>query len=158
MVDARHKPIARTFEVAAPAVATGFTITPNTGANWLIRALTFQVVTDANAANRAVMLTVSGGATGYRVLPAVAVQAASLTRVYSGSEGVSGAVAVGTCIPLVFPEGGIWLPNGHSLAISVENVQAGDQISLIQGYRMEFPLGPREHLWPMVAMLLEESS
>lgn len=158
MVDPRNKPIARTFEVATPAVATGFSITPNTGANWLIRALTFQFVTDANAATRLVFLGIAGGATSYRLLPASATQITALTRTYSGSEGLSSAVAAGTVITIAFPTDGIWLPVGHTLTVGVENIQAGDQISAIQGYRFEFPLGPREHFWPMAALLLEESS
>lgn len=158
MVDARNKPIARTFDVQAPAVATGFTITPNTAGDWLIRALTFTLVTDVNAATRAVSLSVSGGAGAYRVLSAGATQITALTRVYSGSEGVSGAVGAGGFIPLNFPTEGIWLPVGHTLTVAVENIQAGDQISAIAGYRFEFPKGPTTHFWPMVTLMEEESS
>lgn len=158
MTDPRNKPIARTFEVASPAVAQGFTITPNTAGDWLIRSLTFQLVTDANAATRAVTLSVSDTAVSYRLLTAGATQAASLTRVYSGSEGVSGAAGAGGFIQLNFPTEGIWLPVGHTLTVAVENIQAGDQISAIRGYRFEFPKGPREHFWPMVTLLMEESS
>lgn len=158
MADPRNKPIARTFSIANPAVATGFTITPDTGANWLIRALTFLLTTDANAANRAVMLNITAGQTTYRTLSAIAVQAASLARTYSGSEGANIVAAIGTLIPIVFPTDGVWLPVGHTLTVSIENVQAGDQITAIQGYRFEFPLGPDVHVWPMVGLMVEESS
>jgi hypothetical protein len=71
---------------------------------------------------------------------------------------VNGAIGTGGFIQLNFPTEGIWLPVGHTLAVAVENIQAGDQISVINGYRFEFPKGPREHFWPMVTMMLEESS
>ena len=158
MTDPRNKPIARSFEIASPAVAQGFTITPNTAGDWLIRALTFQLVTDVNAATRAVSLSVSDTAVAYRVLTAATTQITTLTRVYSGSEGVSGAVINSGIIPLNFPTDGIWLPVGHTLTVAVENIQAGDQISAIRGYRFEFPKGPAEHFWPMVTLLAEESS
>lgn len=158
MTDPRNKPIARTFVVAQPAVATGFSITPDTAGDWLIRALTFTLVTDANAATRAITLSVSGGATAYRVLTAGATQITGLTRVYSGSEGVSGAAGAGGFIQLNFPNDGIWLPVGHTLSVAAENIQAGDQFSAIAGYRFEFPKGPAEHFWPMVTLLQEESS
>lgn len=158
MADPRNKPIATVFTIATPAVGAGFTITPNTASDWLIRALTFQLVTDANAATRAVSLIVSNGSVNYRRLPAGTTQIASLTRVYSGSEGVSAGIATGSVITLTFPEAGILLPNGHTLTVDVENIQAGDQISAINGYRFEFPLGPAIHFWPFVNVLAEESS
>lgn len=158
MTDPRNKPIARTFGINAPAAGAGFSITPDTGGDWLIRALTFQFVTDANAATRAVLLTVGVGTVAYRVLPAGATQITALTRTYSGSEGLSVATSLGTAITIAFPKDGIWLPAGHTLSVAAESVQAGDQFGSIQGYRFEFPKGPREHYWPMVHTLLEESS
>ncbi len=158
MADPRNKPVARTFTLDTPAVAQGFTITPNTAANWLVRALRFQLVTDANAADRAVMVAIADGTREYRRVPGGAVQAATLTRIYAGSEGIDEAGAVGTFIGIRFPTEGLWLPNGHTLTVSIENVQATDQVSAIVGYRFEFPLGPREHMWPFVPVITEESS
>lgn len=157
-MDLRNKPIERIFTVATPAVATGFSITPNTAAGWMIRSLRFQLVTDANIADRAVMLSASDGSTNYFLASAGATQAASLTRNYGGVNGFSDTSNVGTFIGLRFPDDGIWLPQGHTLTVSVENIQAGDQVSAIGGRRWEFPTGPREYFWPFITTLMEESS
>lgn len=156
-MDPRFKPIERMAPINSPAVASGFTITPNTASGWLIRSLRFQLVTDANVADRAVMLSQTDGSNEYLRTAAVAVQAASLTRVYSAQPGTQAPGAVGTFIGIHAPADGFWLPNGHSLIVTIENVQAGDQISAIAGWRYEFPIGPRVSVWPFVTTLTEES-
>lgn len=157
-MDPRNIPRQAVFNLPTPAAATGFTITPDSGGDWLIRSVRFQLVTDANAADRAVALTLSAGGTEYARFSASAVQAASLTRIYVGVEGIGASGSVGTFTPIAMPGNGIWLPKGHALTVTTANIQAGDQFSVIAGYRVEFPHGPDEHVWPFYPVLLEKSS
>jgi hypothetical protein len=120
--------------------------------------LRFLFTTDANAATRHVTINVNVGGLEYRHVLSSGQQTASTARLYAGSEGTSAVISLGSSITLAFPLQGVWLPNGHTMTVEVDNIQAGDQFSAIAGYRFEFPLGPREHVWPFLPVLLEESS
>ena len=156
-MDPRWKPIERVFPVTQPAVATGFSVVPDTASGWLIRTLRFQLVTDANAANRAIMFAVTDGNTEWWRSSAGDVQAASLTRVYGAHIDSPGALTVGTFIGVRWPNDGLWIPKGSRLNVTIENVQVGDQISVIAGSRFEFPVGPYYSMWPFVTALTEDA-
>lgn len=158
MADPRNKPVQRVFTIEQPAAGAVFTITPNTGADWLIRALRFLYTADANVATRHVTLRLTDGVTQYGALLSGSQQTAGQARLYAGTYGNSSVIALGSSVSIPFPENGIWLPNGHSLTVAVDNIQAGDQFTVIAGHRIEFPLGPRDHVWPFMPLLLEESS
>lgn len=156
-MDPRWAPIERTFTVTSPAVATGFSVVPNTASGWLIRTLRFQFVTDVNVANRALMFAVTDGNAEWWRSSAGDVQAASLTRIYGAHIDSSGSLTLGTFIGIRWPQDGLWIPKGSRLDVTIENVQAGDQISAIGGSRFEFPVGPQFYVWPAVATFTEES-
>lgn len=158
MADPRNLPVNRIITPENPGAGLGFTLTPEGGGHWLIRTLRFTLVSDATVATRAVMLDVTNGNTPYSRMSASATQVAALTRVYSGQNGSQADAAIGAHIPLRLPLDGIWLPQGHSLVVGVENIQAADQISAIAAHVFEFPTGPGEHVWPFITTLREESS
>lgn len=156
-MEPRYRPVERILPVVAPAAAAGFSIVPDTASGWLIRTLRFQLVTDANAANRAVMFAVTDGNNEYWRSAAGDVQAASLTRVYGAHIDGSGSLAVGTFIGVRWPSDGLWVPKGSRLNVSVESMQAADQISAINFSFFEFPVGPEFYIWPAVATFIESS-
>lgn len=157
MADPRNKPIWRVLEIPAPAAGTDFTITPNTSAHWLLFSLRFRFVTDANVANRHVVLTVQNGAAESIRLPAGSLQAASLDIVYSAFPTGRAATTVGTQGGVGWPERGLWIPQGYTFQSEIVNLQATDQISEISGMLYEFPSGPDFFYWPLANTFTEES-
>lgn len=103
------------------------------------------------------MLAASDGVIEYWRSSAGDVQAASLTREYGAHPDGHGQLTVGTFIGVRWPADGLWLPKGSTLTVSIENVQAADQISNINGSMFEFPVGPSYFTWPFVTTLTEES-
>lgn len=158
MVDARNKPVWRVLEVPAPAAGANFSIVPDTAAHWLIWTIRFTLATDANVANRHVVMTVANGTNDFQRYHAGSVQAASLTHNYQGSPGEQGNATTGVEASIHFPVSGIWIPQGYTLASAVANIQATDQISDIRGLLYEFPSGPAEFYWPLRPLIREESS
>ena len=117
--------------IPTPAVASGFTFVYSTAEYWRVCSLCFQLVADANAANRIVFLDLVDGA-GNKLGRSSAGfnQTATLTTVYTFSPdisvyGANGAASIGAACP------GLWLHPGAKITVGVTNVQAGDQISAI---------------------------
>lgn len=75
--------VRRTVPIAAPAADTGITITPDNGRAWQIMSIRQSLVTSSHAANRNVTLTLNDGNVDLWSIPSTAVQAASLTVIYS---------------------------------------------------------------------------
>lgn len=158
MADPRNKPVWRVLGIATPAAGADFTLTPNTAAHWLLFSLRFRFVTDANVANRHVVLTVSNGDTEAIHLPAGSLQAAGLDITYSAFPTGRAATTVGTQGGVGWPERGLWIPQGYTFASETINLQVGDQFSEISGMLYEFPTGPDEFYWPLANTFREESS
>lgn len=136
--------------VANPAAGAGFTYTVS-GSYWeRLAALAFTLVTDGNAANRQVLVTVKDGSGA--MLGAVSsggTQAASLTRLYSFLPNVNSAQTVVNTtfispLPLMF------LQPEFTVVVSIASVQAGDQVSAIRVYREAFDTGPEGYPLGMV--------
>jgi hypothetical protein len=128
--------------VANPAVATGFTYTVG-GSYWeRLASLSFVLTSDANAANRAVLLRVKD-ATGATLIgvPTAAVQIAAKVYTYSyWGDQAPATDAVGLVNAQPAPR--IFLQPGFTLVVSIGAVQAGDQISAIRVYVERFDTGP----------------
>jgi len=118
--------------VANPAAAQGFSITVPVGYRFTPVSLFMRMVTDANVAVRYVTLElISSSGVMFRYSTPFG-QSESETRYISFAPGVAQvlwSIAVFTSIvPLPL---GVTLQEGDAIVISVLNMQAGDQISLI---------------------------
>lgn len=128
--------------VTNPAVGAGFTITIGSAYWERLAALTFRVVSDSNAANRQVTLSVLGGdGIPLAIFPAASVQAASLTYDYSFLPNVQTFNAVAGLV-VVSPAPVFFLQPAYSLVVAIGAVQVGDQVSRIRFYRERFSTGP----------------
>lgn len=128
--------------VANPVAGAGFTYTVPSPYWILLDSLSFQLVSDANAANRQVTLTVrDGSGVALVTLPSASVQAASLTYQYSFSPSFTGfntvvGLAVTAPLPMLF------LQPGFALTLAIGAVQVTDQVSNIRLYAERFDTGP----------------
>lgn len=125
-----------------PAAGAGFTITIGAAYWERLLALSFRVVSDGNAANRQVTLTVNGGdGVPLAIFPAASVQTATLTYDYSFLPNVQTFNAV-TGLRVVSPAPVFFLQPAYTLVVSIGSVQVGDQVSRIRFYRERFQTGP----------------
>lgn len=134
------------LRVTNPAAGAGLTYT-NDGSYWeLLDSLSFQLVSDANAANRQVTVTIrDGSGTALVTLPAASVQAASLTYQYTFSRDFSTfntVVGLANTAPLP----AIFLQPMFTVVVTVGTVQVGDQISNVRLYAERFVTGPAGYL------------
>jgi hypothetical protein len=128
--------------IANPAVATGFTYTVS-GSYWeRLAALSFVLTSDANAANRAVLLRVKDGTGATLVaVPTAAVQVAAKVYTYSyWGDQAPATDAVGLVNAQPIPR--LFLQPGFTVVVTIGAVQVGDQISAIRLYREAFDTGP----------------
>lgn len=156
-MDPRWTPTERVLTIPNPAAGANFSITPNTRGNWLLWSLRMRFVTDANVANRHLVVTLDDGNGEYYRMTAGSLQAASLDIVYAAAPTWIATATVGTQGHLKWPQDGLWIPQGHTLASSIVNLQATDQISEIRGHLFEFPTGPNYKLWRFPTYITEES-
>lgn len=132
--------------VANPAVAHGFTY-KNDGLYWrIIDLISFQLVTDANAASRQVTLTIKdGGGVALATLPAASTQATGLTYQYTWSvdwNSFNTVIASAVTSPLPY----IFLQPDYTVVVTIGSVQAGDQVSNIRIYAEKFETGAAGYL------------
>jgi hypothetical protein len=135
---------------ATPAVASGFTYT-NDGLYWeYIDSVSFKIVTDSNAANRAVTLTVKDGTgAALATVPTAAALTASKTGLFSYLENYS-AITGATDGPFLGPMPGVWLQPQFSIVVAIGGVQVGDQLSAIRIYAQRFVTGDSGYLLGVV--------
>jgi hypothetical protein len=121
-----------TASAGQPAVASSVTIVMPEAVRWILRAVCFRIATDANVANRTPVLTVLDGSGVARASVAAGVATvASKTADYTFANGLAGWVAAGTAV-VSGPGPVLPLQDGDSLVISVDGVQAGDQVSRVR--------------------------
>lgn len=154
----RNRPIWQRKTIPAPAAGQDFSISPDTAAHWLVRSIVATFTTGVNAGTRSAILTVDDGTTVYFRASPGGTQAASLTRLYGGHNGGSGAISQGSVVGWPLPTDGIWLPQGHRLRSAVENIDPADQWSAIAFLVIEYPTGPDSHFWPVPYQITEEAS
>ena len=125
-----------------PAVATGFAYTVPGTVDQLVVAVSFQLVTDGNAADRLVTFQfVDYDGTSYAPVAAPFTQAASLTTLYTFAVGIQqfgadDAAAIGCGIPPVK------LPSGCGVKVTLGSVQVGDQVSAVALLLNQWPVRP----------------
>jgi len=114
--------------IANPAAGAGFAFTPAADQPSKLRTLLFQLATSATAANRQVvaeLLDLEG--TVVFQAAAAAVQTAGTTNTYQVSDAYGTPFTTGTLNGIGWPS--MWLPPGWSVAVTVANEQAADQLS-----------------------------
>lgn len=127
--------------VTSPAVAVGFTYTVSSRYWERLAGVSFVLTSDANAANRSVLLTVKdGSAAALDAVPPAAVQVASkvYTYVYAPN-----ATPVNDTLGLVnqqrLPR--LLLQPAFTVVVTLTAAQAADQISAIRFYVERFDTG-----------------
>lgn len=118
-------PQVNTFANPAAGAPLVITIPPNEA--WLLRSLKFDLVTDANAANRLVELFLDDTASVFFQLPAESIQIASTTRRYTFGRGVGYQARTGIVSIHGLPD--LTLDPGWRIQGQVDSIQVGDQIS-----------------------------
>ena len=127
---------ARLFTTASsdPAANTEHSVTVTTGQIWEITSLNFSLVSDANVANRRVVVTFDDGTTVFAKASAGAVQVASTTINYTFAVGSqSQAALVGTDLQVALPSG-LFLPGGYRIKTVTANLQATDNYGVMTIY------------------------
>jgi len=121
-----------TATVGQPAVASSVTVVVPEAVRWILLAVCFRVVTDANVANRTPVLTVLDGSGVARARVAAGFATTASTTVdYTFANGLAEWDSAGTTIASG-PGPVLPLQDGDSLVISVDGVQAGDQVSRVR--------------------------
>lgn len=117
----------------APGAGVGYTAVLQRYAWWRLIAVTFDLVADANAANRYVQIQYPDGTAVpvARDISAFA-QVASKTVHYSGALDQLVAQDGATNVTAQFRLSGLWLEVGRSVVIAIAGVQVGDQLSNIR--------------------------
>ena len=120
------------YAVANPSPGTNFTFTPIVGRRTQILSVEMTLASDANAANRLIVLQISDGTNSYHRCSSVVEQPASKTWIYHFSVGVTDQDHT-TNITLAqtqLPEE--WFLNeGETLQSNVISKQIADQISSV---------------------------
>lgn len=123
--------VLRSITGTDPAANVEISETVPTNARWRVHAIRFTLVTDANAANREVSLTLDDGTLVYCRVPSRATQAASLTFAYSAFfDSALEAVAQDTERTIRLPR--LDMQGGHRFATVTTNRQVTDNYSAPQ--------------------------
>lgn len=125
--------------VPSPAAGGGFTYAVPGSERQLIACVSFQLVTAVAVANRLVVATLLGG-DGVRIgrFSSGFTQAASLTTVYTFAVGVQ-SYGANDAANIGAPLAPLWLPDGGSLAVTLVNGQAADQVSVVRVTVYQYP-------------------
>lgn len=118
--------------VPSPAAGANATYTVEQARAVRVLAARASLTTDANAANRIMALDIlpSGAFTAIRNLPAVAITANTTGQTFEwGTQYAQWDVNANT--PCVVPLFSHWLPGPVQYAFTVDNKQAGDQLSAL---------------------------
>lgn len=126
-----YAPVTRRIVVPNPAAGTNWTRTADKGAMWLVRGVTFQLVTAVAAATRVVGLSLVEGDDTRFVTAAATGQIASLTRRYSAYPGSAPGVDSTVAISVGWPHDGLIMPVGTTLSSVTDAIQAADQYQAI---------------------------
>jgi hypothetical protein len=119
------------LKATKPAAGANFTVTLSPNFYWRVQACVFTIVTDANAANRYITLqTTFGDGVANWVNGASVTVSANTTQRFAGSADRTIA-EWNTNTDVFFPIDRSFLRDGVQLAINVQNIQVGDQLSAI---------------------------
>lgn len=120
-----------------PAANTEHSITVPAGQIWDLLSLNFSLVTDGNAANRTVTVTIDDGTTVYAKATTPVTQAASLTYNYTfgiGSALMTAVAGLNVTVPLPV----LSLMPGHRIKTVTTNIQATDNYGVCEIYAVRY--------------------
>ena len=143
------QPIVRRVRVTSPAAAANWSFRAEQGNLVLVKGFVFTLATDANPANRGILVRASEDGVVWFHTTAQFVQAASTTIRYGAHPGSNGSAGNGSAVLFEWPSDGLVLPVGHTLDVTTSAVQPGDQYSAIVLDVVEFPATYPEWLMPL---------
>lgn len=110
-----------------PAAGAQISETVPARRRWLLRSLTFSLTTDANAADRRVMIAITDGTNTYFFYPFGTVQTASLTYTYHLTQGLFGEAQMANNIYTPLPT--LFITEPYEILSTLSNGQAGDDFT-----------------------------
>lgn len=138
-----------------PAVSTEISILAPGQGIWRVKSIAFRYTTDANVADRNVILQADDQSDVYWESRSSVDQSAGLTSRYSAFPGASPGGFATTLINLALPDEGLVLQPGYRLRTRTVNKQVGDQYTFIRLQVQEFPQGPDFEWLPTVQAQIE---
>ena len=119
-----------------PAANVEVLETVPTNAAWKLKSVMFTLVTDANAANRGVMIAFDDGTTLYHQVAPIVAHAASETRDYVGGVGMPPRIGTTYLNAIMLDLPDLIMAQGHRWGTNTINRQAGDDYG-VPAYQVE---------------------
>lgn len=146
------QPITRRIPVPSPGANAEFSVVNDHGGNWLVRGLTFTLLTDANVASRSTLLRVAADVDVWFATTAAFTQTAGATVRYAACQGSQATAGNGGAVMFTWPTNGLLMPLGHVLSTVTASRQVGDTYAGIFLDVLEFPETYPEWLMPMAPL------
>jgi len=135
----RYKPFIATVASSDPAANTEISYTVPAGQILFLQGARVSLVTDANAANRTVAMTIDDGTTVIQRFTATSTQAASLTYGYTFTAGAENTVVL-NLENVVGIGTNLLLPSGYRIKTVTNNIQATDNFGVMTLYAVKYTL------------------
>jgi hypothetical protein len=114
--------------IAAPAVATDWTTTVPAALIWKILSICFDFNTDANVANRSILIDIESGALALGSYLYFGNHTAGVTIVYTASASPTDNYHDAYYHRSMALPPNLWLPGGTTIHSAIANMQVGDQL------------------------------
>lgn len=135
----RYKPFITTVASSDPAANTEISYTVPAGQILFLQGARVSLVTDANAANRTVAMTIDDGTTVVQRFASPSLHTASLTWGYTFTAGAVNAAVLG--LEVVVGIGtNLLLPSGYRIKTVTTNIQTGDNFGAMTLYGIKYTL------------------
>ncbi len=117
--------------IPAPAVATDWTTTVPASLIWKILSISFQFTTDANVANRAMIIDIDDGVLAYASFVYFGNHTAGNTIIYTATAAPTDSWHDVYYHRQIAIPSNLWLPAGTIIHSTIANIQPGDQVGNI---------------------------
>jgi hypothetical protein len=144
----------RVFRAVDPAVATDWTVSVPGSATWRVYGVRFDLVADANVANRTAQLVADDQTSEIYRIAFDATVTAGLTARFSAYAGGTRNALLNGAANVGLPTDGLVLLPGYRLRLVSAGLQAGDQYSAVSLQVQEYPVGPDQEWTPGVDTLV----
>jgi hypothetical protein len=143
-------------QVPAPGAGAEWSVRPDRGELWVVRAALFRFTTDATVTARAPRLVATDGTTTWFRTGGGEQQLAGQQRIFCAFDGGPASPNVGDHVNVAWPVGGLYLPAGFTLGSTTFGIQPADQIDQIallveewmSGWRVDTQRSPFEYQYP----------